>query len=66
MASELETQTRLNLLRMEHRDLDTAIMALIAAGSVDQLQIARFKKRKLTLKDQIIALEGALIPDIIA
>jgi hypothetical protein len=33
---------------------------------VDQLQIARFKKRKLTLKDQIIALEGVLIPDIIA
>jgi hypothetical protein len=66
MASELETQTRLNLLRMEHRDLDAAIIALIEAGSVDQLQIARFKKRKLTLKDQIIALEGDLIPDIIA
>jgi hypothetical protein len=66
MASELETQTRLNLLRMEHRDLDAAIIALIEAGSVDQLQIARFKKRKLTLKDQIISLEGDLIPDIIA
>jgi hypothetical protein len=66
MASELETQTRLNLLRMEHRDLDAAIFALIEAGSVDQLQIARFKKRKLTLKDQIISLEGDLIPDIIA
>jgi hypothetical protein len=66
MASELEIQTRLNLLRMEHRDLDAAIIALIEAGSVDQLQIARFKKRKLTLKDQIISLEGDLIPDIIA
>jgi hypothetical protein len=66
MASELETQTRLNLLRIEHRDLDAAIVALMEAGSVDQLQIARFKKRKLTLKDQIIALEGVLIPDIIA
>jgi hypothetical protein len=57
---------RIELLRQEHRDLDVAIDALFAAGSVDQLQIARIKKRKLRLKDEIAQLEDMLIPDIIA
>jgi hypothetical protein len=66
MAQHLELQTRLNLLRLDHRDLDAAISALIEAGSSDQLQIARLKKRKLGLKDEILAIESRLIPDIIA
>ncbi len=66
MSKQLETQTRINLLRVEHRDMDGAIAALLASGSQDQLQLARFKKRKLFLKDQIIALETQLIPDILA
>ncbi len=45
---------------------DAAIDALSAAGSIDQLQIARLKKRKLKLKDQISLIEDYLIPDIIA
>lgn len=57
---------RLEMLRIEHRDLDAAIDALTAAGNRDQLQIARLKKRKLKLKDQISMLEDYLIPDIIA
>lgn len=57
---------RLEMLRQEHRDLDSAIMALAEAGSGDQLQLARLKKRKLRLKDEIAALEDALVPDIIA
>ncbi len=57
---------RLAMLRVEHRDLDAAIDALTAAGSPDQLQIARLKKRKLALKDQIAMLEDYLVPDIIA
>ncbi len=57
---------RLEVLRVEHRDLDAAIDALTGAGSTDQLQIARLKKRKLRLKDQISLLEDYLIPDIIA
>ena len=57
---------RLEVLRIEHRDLDAAIDALTGAGSNDQLQIARLKKRKLRLKDQIAMLEDYLIPDIIA
>ena len=54
------------MLRIEHRDLDAAIDALSSAGVVDQLQVARLKKRKLRLKDQIAMLEDYLIPDIIA
>ncbi len=57
---------RLEVLRIEHRDLDAAIDALTGAGSGDQLQLARLKKRKLRLKDQIAIIEDYLIPDIIA
>ncbi|WP_010183980.1 YdcH family protein [Sphingomonas sp. PAMC 26605] len=57
---------RLEVLRVEHRDLDSAIGALIGSGSADQLQLARFKKRKLRLRDEISMLEDQLIPDIIA
>ena len=64
--SDEELQTRLELLRIEHRDLDEAISALIVAGSRDQLRAARLKKRKLQLRDRIILLENQLIPDIIA
>lgn len=63
---ETQIHKRLDALRTEHRDLDSAIDALRALGSSDQLQIARLKKRKLLLKDEITALEDQLIPDIIA
>lgn len=57
---------RLAGLRIEHRDLDAAIAALSAASTQDQLQIARLKKRKLRLRDQISIIEDYLTPDIIA
>ena len=57
---------RLETLRIEHRDLDAAIDALTAGGGRDQMSIARLKKRKLRLKDQIAMIEDYLIPDIIA
>lgn len=63
---ETEIIRRIGLLRQEHRDLDFAIDALAFAPSNDQLQIARLKKRKLMLKDEIAHLEDQLIPDIIA
>lgn len=64
--NEEEMTKRLEVFRTEHRDLDAAIDALTGAGSADQLQIARLKKRKLRLKDQIAIIEDYLIPDIIA
>jgi hypothetical protein len=57
---------RLDLLRRDHRDLDDAIAALAAAPVADQLQLARLKKRKLRLRDEVAMLEDQLIPDIIA
>lgn len=64
--TEEEMHKRLAALRIEHRDLDAAIAALSASDSQDQLQIARLKKRKLRLKDQIAIIEDYLTPDIIA
>jgi len=53
-------------LREEHQDLDDAVRALEATPRPDQLRIARLKKKKLTLRDQIAQLEDRLTPDIIA
>ena len=64
--TEEEVQRRLGILRIEHRDLDDSIMALLASNHLDQLQMARLKRRKLRLKDEIALLEDQLIPDIIA
>ncbi len=63
---EAELRARLHRLSEEHRDLDAAIAALSGQSSVDALQIARLKKRKLRLKDEIQAVQDLLIPDIIA
>jgi len=60
------TALRLISLREAHRDLDAAIDALRNNPVPDQLQLARLKKRKLRLKDEIAQLEDAQIPDIIA
>jgi hypothetical protein len=56
----------LERLRQEHRDLDAAIEALETSPGSDRLQIQRLKKRKLILRDRIIAIEDQLTPDISA
>ena len=63
---EAERAARLEYLKTEHRDLDAAIDALREMPRPDQLQIARLKKRKLRLRDEISVLEDMLVPDIIA
>lgn len=63
---EAEIRGRIEMLRVEHRDLDAATASLLADSAPDQLQIARLKKRKLWLKDKVAQLEDLLIPDIIA
>jgi hypothetical protein len=56
----------LKALKAEHRALDEQIAALYADGGADQLELARLKKRKLRLKDQIERIADSNIPDIIA
>ncbi len=63
---ELNAASRLAQLKMEHRDLDAAIEALMNTLAADQLQLARLKRRKLRLKDEIALIEDQLVPDIIA
>jgi hypothetical protein len=68
MTDEEEQALRAKLAQLaeEHRDLDTAILALTRSVTADQLQLSRLKKRKLLLKDQIARIEDSLLPDIIA
>ena len=59
-------EQRLFELKQEHRDLDDVINRLQLSPDVEELQLKRFKKRKLMLKDKIALLENALMPDILA
>lgn len=61
-----EIRARIEIARRDHRDLDSAIDALRMMPTVDMIQLQRFKKRKLKLRDEIAMLEDLLIPDIIA
>lgn len=59
-------RVKLEVLRQEHRDLDTAIDALQDRAASDMLTVQRLKKQKLQLKDQITRIEDQVTPDIIA
>ena len=54
------------LLKAEHRRLDEEIEKLREDGTVEPLEIARLKKRKLVLKDEIQLLLDRITPDITA
>ncbi len=56
----------LESLKNEHRALDDRIRTLTSEPTGDQLEIARLKRRKLKLKDQIQLILDSNIPDIIA
>ncbi|AQR62523.1 hypothetical protein BZG35_13375 [Brevundimonas sp. LM2] len=53
-------------LRLEHSDLDASIEALSHMPIPDQLLIARLKRKKLLLRDEIVKIESRILPDIIA
>ena len=61
-----DPQAHLEALRQDHRELDRQIAELSREAGGDQLEIARLKKRKLRLKDQIELFVDSQIPDIIA
>ena len=53
-------------LRSEHRSLDERIRLLSSEPTGDQLEIARLKRQKLMIKDEIQRLMDSSVPDIIA
>ena len=59
-------QAELKTLLQEHADLDASIEALSHMPIPDQLLIARLKRKKLALRDEIVKVEYRILPDIIA
>ena len=59
-----QIEGRIAALEIEHQDLDDVIARLSGQSAQDQLQLQRFKKRKLILKDSISKLKILLVPDI--
>lgn len=64
--SEAALIERLAGLRQDHADLDAAVQAIALSPLPDMLLIARLKRKKLALKDEMARIEDQLNPDIIA
>jgi hypothetical protein len=60
------TEQLLEALKQAHRELDAEIETLRASPGADQIALARLKKRKLHLRDEIARVADQLIPDLIA
>ena len=60
----MQIEGRIAALQIEHQDLDDVIVRLSEQPNQDQLQLRRFKKRKLVIKDSISRLKILLVPDI--
>ena len=54
------------MLKAEHRLLDEEIERMRTSGNCDQLELARLKKRKLHLRDEIEQIADRITPDILA
>ena len=56
-----ELRAQLSLLLQEHADLDASIEALALLPAPDQLMIARLKRKKLALRDDIVKLQDQIL-----
>ncbi len=65
-ANDEAMQMRLMFLLQEHHDLDRAILALENQAVIETLVIARLKKKKLKIKDEMSFIRSQIEPDIIA
>ena len=63
---DIALHAQLKALQQEHADLDASIEALGHMPIPDQLMIARLKRKKLSLRDEIVKIEDRILPDIIA
>lgn len=64
--SEDALEARLVELKQDHADFDAALHAVSQSPLADMMLIARLKRKKLALKDEIARIEEMLNPDIIA
>jgi len=64
--AEARFRAHLASVIQEHADLDAAVDALSLQPVPDMMVIARLKRKKLALKDEISRLRNQLTPDIIA
>lgn len=62
MNDDVVIYKQLDELKEQHRQLDIEIQMLSGSGQ-DELLLARLKKRKLQLRDQIQTLEFEIYPD---
>jgi len=65
-ANDEALMLRVTAIEEDHRDLGNAIEALEAMPHHNRLTVARLKKKKLQLKDEIQKLKNSVTPDIIA
>jgi hypothetical protein len=65
-AGDESIRGRVAALRQEHQDMDASIRALESMPRPDQLMIARLKRKKLAIRDEITVLADQILPDIIA
>ncbi|HEY9236877.1 MULTISPECIES: YdcH family protein [Phenylobacterium] len=63
---EARLEARLHALTQEHADLGVAVDAIAVSPVPDMMVIARLKRKKLSLKDEIERLKDQQTPDIIA
>lgn len=63
---EARLAARLHMLGQEHSDLGVAVEAIAVSPVPDMMVIARLKRKKLALKDEIERLKDQQTPDIIA
>ncbi len=61
-----DIRAALTAMRERHEVLAAEVADLQEAVVPDQIRLARLKKQKLALKDQIARLESLLTPDLIA
>ena len=61
-----QLRDQLKALQQEHADPHAPIEALGHMPIPDQLRIARLKRKKLALRDEIVKIEDRILPDIIA
>ncbi len=59
-------QLKLHQLEQEHKELNELIDDPNSIFRFSEFTFRRFKKRKLTIKDEIIRIKALLCPDIIA